>query len=288
MINRNLDFVVVGVQKSATTWLYDCLNVMPGISLRDNKNEDYYFQSKSHKERGDEWYWGQFNSTSGKDSDMVGCVSVDYIRDRQSLQALKVLNPEIKVIVNLRNPVDRTVSAVNWYYRKRIVKENTPEGILQNAIKSVVENISTEYEDIISRSKYYEDVKYLFELFGKNVLVISYDGIAKDSVSAFHKVCGFLGMTNYKVPKETAMRPKRNSGNKFLLWFQRRFPESRIVAKISDVSNQILAQDKESEEVVRLKALIDRSIFTNDITSLITLLDTKGFKEESKIIRSWL
>src|SRR5215472_8103927 len=110
------DFLVIGSQKCATSWLYDCLNEHPQICMPRHKREIEYIGGQLYKEKGMDWYLSLLGHCNGEK--VKGDVSVEYIVNDESPRLLYDLNPNLKFILNVRNPVDRAMSALNWYTRK--------------------------------------------------------------------------------------------------------------------------------------------------------------------------
>ncbi len=281
-MTRRLDFAVVGVQKSATTWIHDVLTQLPMTNMRLNKNEEYHFAGPKFFEEGEDWYWAQFGKQ--KKSQVNGCVSVDYIKNPAALSALKQLNPEIKIIVSLRNPVDRSISAGNWYFRKKFSNESSAENLLEKELENHRNGIES---DIVSRSLYHADVHSLIALFGSNLLIVTYDEINKNPVEALSKMCHHLGISKYKTPLNIGLKPKKNANNKYLLRFQRAFPNSRLVAKTSDYLNQLVSKIR-AEKQRKVSPSFDQSVYQDDLLQLIQLLEANHYIAERNIIESWI
>ena len=84
-MKNKLDFVVIGSQKCATTWLYDILNQHPAISLPKDKREVEYLGGDLWKKHGDNWY---FDLMRSNDNEIAGDVSVEYIFNKESAKLL--------------------------------------------------------------------------------------------------------------------------------------------------------------------------------------------------------
>jgi hypothetical protein len=130
---RALDFLIIGAQKAGTTWLWDKLNRHPGTDLPKEK-EIQYFGGVENYHRGKDWYFRHFD---GLDPDKItGEASTTYFYDYMpywyndsneimfdnSLPPIAELItrdfPDIKVIVSLRDPVERAISAYRHWMKK--------------------------------------------------------------------------------------------------------------------------------------------------------------------------
>jgi len=123
---RKPDFLLIGAQKSGTSWLWRLLDLHPGTDL-PRKKEIHFFGGAENHRKGKEWYYNHF---AGLDSSKVtGEASTTYLYDNvpywynssdsievdHSLPTIPELItnelPNIKILVILRDPVRRAVSA---------------------------------------------------------------------------------------------------------------------------------------------------------------------------------
>ncbi|WP_295607077.1 sulfotransferase domain-containing protein [uncultured Lamprocystis sp.] len=104
IVKRQL-FVGIGVQKCATTWLYDILLDHPNVALSKRKELDFF---SYHFGRGYQWYEEQF--PADRHGCLVGEISPSYFVDANVPERLQAYAPEANLIVSLRDPVERAVS----------------------------------------------------------------------------------------------------------------------------------------------------------------------------------
>ena len=69
------------------------------------------------EKNGDQWYFNLFNDCNGV---IFGDVSVDYICNNESPKLLYERFPNLKLIISLRNPVDRAISHIIGIIEKEI------------------------------------------------------------------------------------------------------------------------------------------------------------------------
>lgn len=130
---RKFDFLLIGAQKSGTSWLWDMLDKHPGTDLPALK-EIHYFGGVELFSRGPEWYYSHFENTN---PDLItGEASTSYLFDRIPYwnnegpqieyapelptipQLVAAEKPDAKIIVVLRDPVHRAISAYQHWMRK--------------------------------------------------------------------------------------------------------------------------------------------------------------------------
>jgi tetratricopeptide (TPR) repeat protein len=107
-------FIIIGTQKGGTTSLYRYLEQHPQIVPAIRK--EIYFWNYHHR-RGLDWYLAHFPQLSSTENWMTGEASPNYLEDQQAPARLFQTFPNIKLIVLLRNPVDRAVSQYHHWIR---------------------------------------------------------------------------------------------------------------------------------------------------------------------------
>jgi hypothetical protein len=111
----SVDAVIAGAQRSGTTWLARVLSQHPSIALANNK-EAHLFDRADVQESGlsreilMEFFPGSHDEKLWLDA------TPSYLYLAGCLEALKASNPDVKVIVILRNPGQR---ALSHYYHCR-------------------------------------------------------------------------------------------------------------------------------------------------------------------------
>jgi hypothetical protein len=286
-----LDFAIIGVQKSATTWLYECLNEHPQANMRGNKHEDDYFGGQVYKQKGHDWYVSLFKND---DTKLKGCVSVDYIEDETSPTFLYENNPNVKLIISLRNPVNRLISAYQWYIRKSFIPNLPIEEGLQLMLKHYRGEIKNEhtaqYLNLIDRGRYSVRLERFFKVFPKaQIHIVHYDDIKKDGQQVLKGLFAFLGIDANFIPPNINTQPKKNTGNSLTTRIQRTFPNSKVVGKITDIINQTFFanQKYDAKEKVTNETMAQiREIYQPEYKKLETILLTT-FPENKNIVAQW-
>jgi hypothetical protein len=167
-------FFIVGAQKSGTTWLWEMINQHPDAELPPKK--EYHFFSKSYEyNNGLEKYLQIYEKISPLK--VTGEASTSYLYDRvrknvhmeqknvevdynlPTIPELIIKNfPNIKIIIILRDPVKRAVSA---YYHFIKAKNYSPMLKLGEVLEKYPNRLIVEY------GLYYKYVQ-LWKKFSKN------------------------------------------------------------------------------------------------------------------------
>lgn len=199
-------FVIAGAQKCGTTSLADTLRQHPGIHL--SKRKEIHFFDR-HFERGLDWYESQF--TPKPHHVQVGEATPAYMYDPAARERLTRSLPEARLVVILRNPVDR---AYSHYWHKRRLGDETlasfEEAIAaepqRRARKGVRKRIGFAYVD---RGHYVDQIADLITRQGEErVHVMLLDDLVRDRVGTLRELLAFLEVDTG--PAETLEVRRRN------------------------------------------------------------------------------
>jgi len=122
-------FIIIGAQKCGTTWLWEMLKQHPETDLRVSKDIHFFSLSRVYS-KGLDWYFGRFSHLDS--SKVIGDVSASYFCDYVQIDNLEndyslpvvpelitTALPNVKIIVILRDPVSRAISAYYHHMRRR-------------------------------------------------------------------------------------------------------------------------------------------------------------------------
>lgn len=177
--------VFVGPPRSGSTWFRECLDEHPEVFVHEGPYAKYF---NNNFERGKSWYEGIFSRA--EKGQIVVDVCPDYFRDLKVPSRIKSYSKNIKVIMCLRNPIDRAFS--HYWNMKRKGKINLPLSKAMNDARFKF--------DIIGLSLYSKMVKEYFKFFDKEQILILFFEDLQSPKKFFYKVCDFLDVKLY-VPK---------------------------------------------------------------------------------------
>ena len=140
------DFIIIGAQKGGTSSLFYYLQQHPELSLPSIKELHYY---DKQYDRGLQWYKSFFPLRFRQK--ITGEASPYYIFHPHVPQRLKKDNPKVRLIVLLRDPIERAYSHYKMEQRKG--KDDFPT--FKEAIKQEAERTEQETFKLISDSNYY-------------------------------------------------------------------------------------------------------------------------------------
>lgn len=123
----SLDFLIVGAQKSGTTTLHEVLSRHPQILMPKGK-EWPFFASPEAEKLGWEAYW-QAAFQEPKGERLSGKASPQYLPDTAAAKAIHRAFPRARIIVALRDPVERTYSQYRMARRRNRIEAEFSEAV---------------------------------------------------------------------------------------------------------------------------------------------------------------
>jgi hypothetical protein len=177
-VNRLPNFLYVGPDKAGSSWLHETLIKHPDVYLTPAK--DLYFFDRYY-DRGVEWYAAQFRDARGEE--VVGEVCQDYLFHPEAAVRIRdTLGPGVRVMVSLRDPVERAWSS--YLYMR---KHGIGPGSFAEALHSRPE--------LLEHGRYATGLDRFLELFPREqVHVALFDDLARDPQGFIDAVTDFLGV----------------------------------------------------------------------------------------------
>ena len=197
---RIVEFIIIGVQKGGTTALAYNISTHPDIYINDNKDprisEPHFFDI--NWKNGIDYYKNLFDYSKK----IVGEKTPNLLYLKYTYPLIQAVNPFVKIIVCLRNPITRAYS--HWKMMKERYNDvlSFEEEVEYELNNKVNENITTytASKHFIKRGLYYEQIVELFKWFPKhNILILFQEEILLDMVLSYTKIYDFLNL-KYHIP----------------------------------------------------------------------------------------
>jgi hypothetical protein len=217
---RGPDFLVIGAQRSGTTWLHRVLRKHPELWLPPVKELHYFDQltagrtwphqrrwRRLHRtlmsgrgildpwhlryvfgKRNDEWYASLFRSGRSRGA-LTGEITPAYARlDEETFERIRRVNPEVALIFVMRDLVNRAWSSVNAGFRKsRLAGPLTLTYALEHSQKP----------GLVARSTYTETIRRVEAAFSPTQIHYCFFDELKDQPERFvTSVLTFLGVNS--------------------------------------------------------------------------------------------
>jgi hypothetical protein len=211
--NFKVNFFCIGVAKAGTTTLHDLLSRQDNIALPRRKETNYFsfgvlgkpeftgpLDNSSVNEptvTSIEEYINDFDITQGC---LVGEICPSYALEGAAKNIYEH-NPNAKIIIILREPVDRAYS--NYQH---LVRDGREYESFEDALAAESERLDQGWEwfwGLRRNSYYYDTVNAYIEAFGKeNVKIIFFEDFVKNQEQHLKAVMEFIGLDSDKINYE--------------------------------------------------------------------------------------
>lgn len=197
--NRLVNFLICGTQKGGTSALYSYLREHPEICMADAK-EVHFFDNESLFDNGRPDYSKYHSSFNPKTSHrLIGEATPIYMYWYDAPRRIWEYNPHMKLIIVLRNPIDRAYSHWNME-RSRNAESLLFWDAIQNEDLRCKEALPYQHRvySYVDRGFYLEQLRRLWHYFFKeNVLVLKNEHLKDQPKECLKEVCEFLGVSNF-------------------------------------------------------------------------------------------
>ena len=209
-----VNFILAGVQKSGTTLLANLLNQHSKVFIPPEK-ELHFFDDETipwdNQTLTASKYLEQFKINTINDI-LLGDATPIYCYWQPCMQRIWNYNPHMRIVLCLRNPVERAFS--HWTmennrgwdsltFREAIKQEDSRcrEALpLQHRVYSYV-----------SRGFYSEQLRRLWHFFPKSqTLILRHDDLANDCLAVLKNIHRFLGL-DHELPRTHSVNSNRGS-----------------------------------------------------------------------------
>ncbi|MAM89339.1 MAG: hypothetical protein CME36_18720 [unclassified Hahellaceae] len=204
---KPIEFIGIGVTKGGSSWLADMLAAHPQICLSEPKEVRYFNSLASpgneganpQRQQSLHWYHQHFSHCS---ADAIrGEYTPLYIADPDAIDNILDYNPEIKLLICLRDPLERLVS----HYRMNHDYIGIAKGSIEEEIRS-----DGRY---LEQGLYGEQIERLYKRCDRSqVLLFFMDDIRKDRAGTVARMYEFLGVDARFVP--AGLERKSNAAKK--------------------------------------------------------------------------
>lgn len=196
-----VDFVIVGAQKAGSTYLGDCLLDHPEVFLCPDDVpyfEDPFYLTTPASELARVF-------TKAQPGQRRGIRRPDYLARPECPARIKVDVPDAKILIVLRDPVARAVSAYCWYVQFGLLPFEVPEAGLARLLDGWSHPDYPHAGEVIEYGFYARHLRRYVDAFGfGQLLVLLSDELGEPA--ALIKVYSFLDIDPGHVPAALARR----------------------------------------------------------------------------------
>jgi len=190
-----VEFIIIGVQKGGTTALFDYLSDEPGVSLSRAK-EVHFFDDESVDWSAPDY--GRYHARFDPEArELHGEATPIYVYWPNSLERIAAYNPAVRLILLLRDPVERAWS--HWRMEFARGAETRPFGwcIREGRARLLEAEPWGHHREFsyVERGFYGEQVERLYGLFDPaQVLILKSVDLRAEPNAVLGQVNRFLGL----------------------------------------------------------------------------------------------
>ena len=189
------DFLVIGVTKGGTTALIRNLGRHPDVyTARDGKSQELHFFNKKW-DMGLDWYRKHFIEPEK----LQGEKTPNYLMSPLAHARMAATVPNAKLIISVRNPVDRAYSHWNHFNQVAHRKAGWDWRVMdfQGAIRQPDRTMST----LINSGYYMKHIRKLLKFYPRNQIhIIISERLRKNPDGEYSKLLEFLNLKEAPIP----------------------------------------------------------------------------------------
>jgi len=204
------NFIIIGVQRCGTTSLYRYLTSHPNI-ISASRKEVHFFDN--HFNKGVNWYYKNFSDITKlrKKDCITGEASPYYIFHPHAYKRIYNLLPQVKLIVLLRNPVNRAYSHYHHEVRNGFETLSFSEAIAKEEERLAGEldkmmkdkyyfSFNYNHFSYKARGIYIEQLQKWLKLFEEEqLLILKSEKLYANPQSTINRALDFLGLPEWQL-----------------------------------------------------------------------------------------
>lgn len=184
-----IHFLGIGAQKAGTTFLWGLLRQHPEICASDVKELGFFEQTDTHKPESREKYLSHF-MWNEQVQRVAGEVTPRYLYIKKAPERIAAAFPQIKLIVVVRNPIDRIQSAYFMSLRNNIRSKYM-------FTRDYFWKQITRRHDLLGMGYYAEQIENYLQYFDREqILILFFEDLITDPVSTAQRVYEFLALVD--------------------------------------------------------------------------------------------
>lgn len=226
---KNLDFIIVGAQKCATTTLHKYLQEHAAVALPADKEAPFFNGSEFDESRYESFLQENYLQQDTEGKKLWGKASPQYMSSPLIPARVKSANPNAKIIAVLRNPLKRAFSHYRMAVRRgtesRTFEQAISAAIEDSALKTGRSNFApTHKQGYESESDFYAVwgeygrilQNYRNEFGADNLMVIFTDDLQANPGQCLDKICEFIGLESGWRPESLGREFHKGGGRPWI------------------------------------------------------------------------
>jgi hypothetical protein len=203
------DYIIAGAAKAGTTSLWAYLKEHPQVDAPITK-EIAYFDVNFH--RGIDWYRMHYPLAATREGVQTGEATPYYLYHPHAPRRIAQVTPRAKIVMLLRNPVDRAFS----HYQLKVKRRQEPL-TFEQAIEAEPQRLAGQVNQLLRDDRYYsqahdrysyldrghyaEQIERWQSFFpAEQILILDAADLFKRTAETYDQVLDFLGLPRWRPP----------------------------------------------------------------------------------------
>ncbi len=194
-------FFIIGAQRSGTTRLYYLLDKHPEISMAKPLRPEPKFFLQNSENINAENYLNTYHQVRNGSIKAYGEKSTSYYEKPEVAGRIARYFPDAKIIMSLRNPIDRAISNYFFTLQHGLETRTLQEVFIKKIPKpSISANISVSPFDYLQRGNYAKHLPAYIEKFGsERIKILIFDNFIQNPQKDLNDVFDFLKIKQQKI-----------------------------------------------------------------------------------------
>lgn len=283
-------FFIVGAPKCGTTSLFEYLLKHPDVYMPLHKEINYFGSDLVYRyhDINEDDYLSLFEQC--KNEKAVGEASVWYLYSKKAAEEIKAFNPEAKIIIMIRKPVDMIYSL---YHQVCCVGEEPIRDFRQalDAEQQRLKGRNIPFYASAEHPFFYRDaarysgqIERYYRVFDQsNIHIIIYDDFQRDTPGEYKKILQFLGVDEAFQPEFKRYNTNKRARSRWIARFGPNPP--RVLVKFISFFSSLKARQKIRDIIMKCNTVNEQRLpIDPDIKRTLTL----EFKDEVEILSKLL
>lgn len=191
-------FIGIGAPRCGTTWIAKCIQSHPELYIPEGYKELHFFDGE-HYDRGLDWYESFFSNA--KSHQKVGEFTPRYLREEMAPELIYKHYPHVKLLVCLRNPIDRAFSHYRYLRKFSDISPSFYKALFDDRYRILASGLFGEQLE-----------RYLHYFPKEQMLILYHDDFSRVQDKVIKELYTFLNVDSMFTPEEMTERinPSQN------------------------------------------------------------------------------
>jgi hypothetical protein len=217
------NFIIAGMPRGGTTFLYHNLQRHPAIHVPFRKEVNYF---NVNYDLGESWYRSLYKDA--KPDQYWADVSPPCFLTPEADERILKFNPDTKIIISVRDPIDWSLSFYAQFKSFNYKMGSFQDYVNGYSYKTAGKSIQIEPQNDFVPKR----LQQLQSRFGRNMLIYPQRMLKKNPVLMFNTIEDFLGIPRHINKENFDNRKINDSGRRNIVWLSNILNNEKVINQI--------------------------------------------------------